>query len=133
LSGAVTLNALAVSTSNVADPANKQRMATDDYYDRIERWSSTVHYAREIEGLLHRLDLPTGADRSISAVGRVPQCGLRLGTGWWGSTDPRFANPTSDPKTMVMYSEQPASVLFIMQKAFCVGCDVLRHETRLRR
>ena len=37
-------------------------MALDDYYDHIERWSSSVRYAQEIEGLLRRLDLPSGAD-----------------------------------------------------------------------
>ena len=38
------------------------RMAPDDYYDRIERWSSSMRYTREIEALLRRLDLPSDAD-----------------------------------------------------------------------
>ena len=38
------------------------RMAPDDYYDRIERWSSSARYTREIEALLRRLDLPSDAD-----------------------------------------------------------------------
>ena len=37
-------------------------MEQEDYYDRVERWSSSVGYSREIESLLDRLDLPPGKD-----------------------------------------------------------------------
>jgi ubiquinone/menaquinone biosynthesis C-methylase UbiE len=59
-------------------------MALDDYYDRIERWSSSVRYAREIDGLLRRLDLPSGADLldigcgTGTAMRLAARCGLRV-------------------------------------------------------
>lgn len=35
---------------------------SDAYYDRVERWSSSIRYAREIADLLVRLDLHAGSD-----------------------------------------------------------------------
>jgi SAM-dependent methyltransferase len=63
---------------------NMQRMAPDDYYDRIESWSSSARYAREIEALLRRLDLPSGADLLDVGCGTgtatqfASRCGLRV-------------------------------------------------------
>jgi ubiquinone/menaquinone biosynthesis C-methylase UbiE len=60
-----------------------QRMAPDDYYDRIERWAGSERYGREIENLLHRLDLPSGADLldvgcgTGAAMRFASRCGLR--------------------------------------------------------
>ena len=70
--------------SNLPVIRNMQRMAPDDYYDRIERWSSSARYAREIEALLHRLDLPNGADLldvgcgAGTAMRFASRCGLRV-------------------------------------------------------
>jgi SAM-dependent methyltransferase len=58
-------------------------MVPDDYYDQIERWSGSLRYAREIEGLLRRLDLPPGADLldigcgTGAAMRFAARCGLR--------------------------------------------------------
>ena len=61
-------------------------MVPDDdyYYARIERWSSSVRYAREVEGLLRRLDLPSSADLldigcgTGAAMRFAARCGLRV-------------------------------------------------------